>query len=73
MLIIAFSEQHYNNMNHTRQLCPHIGPMPVEAVLFGLGWVRQYHLTHISLKEFWEGHYPIVMKPFVSLPRVGAK
>ena len=49
ILIIALPEQHYNNPNHTRQLWPHIGPMHMEAVSFGLGWVRPHHLTHISL------------------------
>jgi hypothetical protein len=49
MLIIALPEQHYNNPNHTRQLWPHNGPKPMEAVPFGLGWVRPHHLTHISL------------------------
>src|ERR1700737_169088 len=34
MLIIALPEQHYNNPNHTRQLWPHNGPKPMEAVPF---------------------------------------
>ena len=34
MLIIALPEQHYNNPNHTRQLCPHIGPMSMKAMPF---------------------------------------
>jgi hypothetical protein len=38
-----------SNPSHTRQLCLHIGPMPVKALPFGLGWVRPHHLTHISL------------------------
>ena len=50
MLIIALPEQHYNNPNYTRQLCPHIGHKSMKAVLFGLGWVRPHHLTHISLR-----------------------
>ena len=33
-------EQHYNNPNHTWQLCPHIEPMPVEVVPFSLEWVQ---------------------------------
>ena len=37
--VIALPEQHYNNPNHTRQTCPHVGPMPVEAVPFGLIWI----------------------------------
>ena len=49
MLIIALLEQHYNNPNHTRQLWPHFGPMPMQAVSFGLGWVWPYNLIHISL------------------------
>jgi hypothetical protein len=36
-LIIALPEQHYNYPSHTRQLCLHIGPMPMEALPFGLG------------------------------------
>jgi hypothetical protein len=48
-LIIALPEQHYNYPNHTRQLCLHIGPKLMEALLFGLGWVRPHHLTHITL------------------------
>jgi hypothetical protein len=40
-------EQHYNYTTHTRQLCLHIGPMPVTALLFGHGWVRLHHLIHI--------------------------
>ena len=48
-LIITLPEQHYNNLSHTRQLCLHSGPMAMEAVPFGLGWVRPHHLTHISL------------------------
>jgi hypothetical protein len=46
-LIIALPEQHYNYPSHTRQLCLHLGPMPMEALPFGLGWVRPHHLTHI--------------------------
>jgi hypothetical protein len=38
-LIIVLPEQHYRNLDHIRQLCLHVGPMPVEAVPFGLGWV----------------------------------
>jgi hypothetical protein len=34
-LIIALPEQHYNYPSHTRQLCLHIGPMPIEALPFG--------------------------------------
>jgi hypothetical protein len=30
MLIIALLEQHYNNLSHTRQLSPHVGPMLME-------------------------------------------
>jgi hypothetical protein len=48
-LIIALPEQHYNYLSHTRQLSLHIGPMPMEALPFGLGWVRPHHLTYISL------------------------
>ena len=33
MLIIALPEEHYNNPNHTRQLWPHNGPMPMEVDL----------------------------------------
>ena len=73
MLIIALLKQHYNNPNHTKQLCPHIGPMPMKAVPFGLRWVRPYHLTHISLSDFWQGPYLTVKKSFVPLSRVGAK
>ena len=29
MVIIALLEQHYNNPNHTSQLCPRIGPKPM--------------------------------------------
>ena len=39
-LIIALPKQHYNNLNHTGQLCPHIVPVPMETMLFGLGWVQ---------------------------------
>ena len=29
---------------------PHLGRMPMEAMLFGFGWVwRPHHLTHMSL------------------------
>jgi hypothetical protein len=35
-LIIALPEQHYNYPRHTRQLCLHIGPMPMQALPFGL-------------------------------------
>jgi hypothetical protein len=38
-LIIALPEQHYTNPSHTRQLCLHIGPMPVGAMPFQLGWI----------------------------------
>jgi hypothetical protein len=36
-LIIALPKQHYNYPSHTRQLCLHIGPMPMKALPFGLG------------------------------------
>jgi hypothetical protein len=32
VLIIPLLEQHYNNLNHIRQSCPHVGPTPVEVV-----------------------------------------
>ena len=32
-LIIALPKQHYYNPKHTWQLCPHVGPMLVEAVI----------------------------------------
>jgi hypothetical protein len=38
-LIITLPEQHYNNLSHTSQLSPYVGPMPMEALMFGLGWV----------------------------------
>jgi hypothetical protein len=46
-LIITLPEQHYNNPDHTRQLCPQIGSMPVEDVPFGLGWVWPATLPHL--------------------------
>jgi hypothetical protein len=36
-LIIALPQQHYNYPSHTKQLCFHIRPMPMEALPFGLG------------------------------------
>jgi hypothetical protein len=48
-LVIAFPEQHNNYPNHTKQLYLHIGPMPMEALPFGLGWMRPHYLTHIIL------------------------
>ena len=32
--------EHYNNLKRTWQLCPHVGPMPVEAILIWLMWAR---------------------------------
>src|ERR1700738_255795 len=69
MLIIRLPEQQYNNPNHTRQLWPHIRPMPMEAVPFGLRWVRPHHLIHISLLDSTWGPYPTVKEPLVPLPR----
>ena len=37
-LIIALPKQHCNYPSHTRQLCFHIGPMPIKSLPFGLGW-----------------------------------
>ena len=37
-LIIVLLEQHYNNSKHIWQLCPHVGPTHVEAMLFCNGW-----------------------------------
>jgi hypothetical protein len=49
-LIIVFPKQHYNYLSHARQLSRHVGPMPVEALPFGLRWIwRPHRLTHISL------------------------
>ena len=35
----------HNNLSHTRQLCPHVGPM--KAMLFGFVWVRPATLPHL--------------------------
>jgi hypothetical protein len=36
-LIMALPEKHYNYPSHTRQLCLHMGPMPMKALPLGLG------------------------------------
>ena len=60
--------------NHSRQLCPQVGPTPVEVMPFGLWRVQPAtHLTHIIIQDFTRGLHPIVKYPFVPLLRVGAK
>ena len=67
-LIIALLEQYYNNPNHTRQLCPHIGPMHVEAVPFGLKWVRLATLPHpYKPLGLWAGPLPHHQETILSL------
>ena len=39
-------EQHYNNQKHIQQLCPHVGPKPVEAMLLCTGQGRSENPPH---------------------------
>jgi hypothetical protein len=62
----------HNNLSHTRQLCPHVGPM--KAMLFGLVWVRPATLPHLyKTLGFFLGPFATFIKHFVYVPKVGAK
>ena len=74
MEVQSLVDQQYNNLNHTRHLCPHIGPKPVEVMLFSLWWVRSPTPPHLYKPlGLWASPYPTVKKPFASLLRVGVK